>query len=243
MADVELAQPNAVGSTKSLPSQSKSSSVDKEISNATKDSDYIPYDIEVFEGDYGDLAKKATSIKLKDRFIRVTLILLVPVLFLSLNQVFKDDGLLSTDLLFTFGFVLIFMFVGYFIHLYTTVTAVCSPRLADIGRNMEEVQYNDEESQTYQLKYKRLHRIYSLNVIYPSWSAMNFTAKALLYKNHAITSISEFSAIHGGTANSMLIIISSYAFAILICGIASEQVLYVFIAKINIKFFDYPLFF
>ena len=167
---------------------------------------------------YGKLIDKATKIKMRARGFRVASILCIPVLFLTLNEVFDSDEKNETQLLFTFGVSLLLMYIAYFIHLFFVVTGFGDHLTKTAGAGKEA------RHDGYDLKFKRIHRIYSVNVVYPSWAGMTFTGKTLLFKNHAITSISEFSAIMGGTANAMLIIISSYGFAVLICGIGAEQV-------------------
>ena len=47
------------------------------------------------------------------------------------------------------------------------------------------------------------HRIYSLTDSVPGWIKMPITCRQIMYKYQPITSISEFSAIGGGTANQV----------------------------------------
>ena len=68
---------------------------------------------------------------------------------------------------------------------------------------------------------KQLYRIYSSSACPTDWANMNVSSYQLLYKNRAIQSISEFSAINGGVPNKMLSTLSAYTWAFLLMFLAA----------------------
>ena len=174
-----------------------------EQTRSIKDIGDFSDDFQVFKPEnahqMAEMIEKSGKVKVSSRVYRVLLILLIPVVILSFNAYTKNDNQRMTDLGFTLGSALLAMFSFYFFHIFWILSIVC--RKPD----------------------KSLFRIYSLNTLDPRWTDMSFTYRALVFKQHPIESISEFSAVMGGIANPMLLVISSYSMAVLICGIASEQ--------------------
>mmetsp|Transcript_51664 Transcript_51664/g.63236 ORF Transcript_51664/g.63236 Transcript_51664/m.63236 type:complete len:432 (-) Transcript_51664:103-1398(-) len=78
------------------------------------------------------------------------------------------------------------------------------------------------------------YRIYSLNCNVPNWSPMPVTARQLIYKYQPIQSISEFSAIGGGVANQMLVVISSCAWMLMFTQFIND----LYIEKIFLQFLN-----
>lgn len=170
-----------------------------------------------------EMHKKVSKRKQLERFIRMIFIFCIPVLLLGVNQIFSTDGNSDTQLTFSLGLGLIIMYIAYFTYLIILLSGCrccticcCDYCNSDIDRPVQH-----------------LHRIESYNAILNYWSGMTFTYRAeyksknLIHKRHSfyhpINSISEFSAIMGGEAHPMLIIIGSYSFAVLIVAIAAEQ--------------------
>ena len=91
-------------------------------------------DYEIFEpkkmsaNEYFLFAKKSTEIKMRDRLIRVGSIFCIPVIVVSIGLWAYGDDTATTDLSFSLGFALEFMFAAYFIHLFMIVSS-CVDRI------------------------------------------------------------------------------------------------------------------
>ena len=70
---------------------------------------------------------------------------------------------------------------------------------------------------------KQLYRIYSSSASPIDWVDMNVSSYQLLYKNKAIKSISEFSAINGGVPSKMLSTLSAYTWAFLLMFLGAHN--------------------
>jgi len=66
-----------------------------------------------------------------------------------------------------------------------------------------------------------LYRIYSASATPSNWAKMSVSSHQLLYKNRAIQSISEFSAIDGGVPNTMLATLSAFTWCTLVMFLAT----------------------
>ena len=67
----------------------------------------------------------------------------------------------------------------------------------------------------YLLTAKYAYRVYSINgIIKNDWINMPITSRALIYRYEPINSVSEFSAIGGGIANQLLIMISTISYCV-----------------------------
>ena len=98
------------------------------------------------------------------------------------------------------GYALLFMFVGYFVQIFSIFGRVARKR-RDIAN---------------------IYRMYSVSSICPGWTSMSVAYKVYAFEKHPIASISEFSAIDGGIAQTMLLTISCYSWAIVLCAVAFE---------------------
>ena len=67
-----------------------------------------------------------------------------------------------------------------------------------------------------------LYRVYTLNSIPPNWATMSISFRAILHKSQPLESISEFSAIQGGMASTMLFGTATATMAIIACAFAAD---------------------
>lgn len=148
------------------------------------------------------VAKESTRIKVRTRLTRAFNIFSIPFFGLCVNEVFKRDNIAATDLSFTFGVGIFCMTVAFFSHFFVILSGIC-----DWGKTPP----------------KYLYRIYSLNYQDPQWAGQTFTFCVLQFPYHAITSISELSAVMGGTAHTLLLVTSSYTFGILGCAVIAQH--------------------
>mmetsp|Transcript_65415 Transcript_65415/g.80088 ORF Transcript_65415/g.80088 Transcript_65415/m.80088 type:complete len:342 (+) Transcript_65415:63-1088(+) len=129
--------------------------------------------------------------KILARSYRMVIIIFVPFFLFILLAVERQ----TVSIISVFGYGLLFMYIGYGIHIFLM-----------FGRGT--------------CNGHSLYRVYSINGAPTNWSYMLITYRQIVFPFHPITSISEFSAIGGGLAHDMLLAISSYNWAILLCGIA-----------------------
>lgn len=149
------------------------------------------------------IAIRGTEMKVRTRLTREAIIFTIPLFIIILNQIFHDDvtGSSSIDISFSFGIAVCLMTVAYFGHFFVILSGVWDCR---------------------HLPNKYLYRIYSLNCKENEWAGMTFTFAALKFKYHPITSISELSAVMGGTAHIMVVVTSSYTYAITCCAVVAR---------------------
>ena len=96
------------------------------------------------------------------------------------------------------GIALLLMFISYFIHIFSI-----------FGRAARKPG-------------NKIYRMYSVSAIAKGWTSMSVAYRVYAFPNHPIESISEFSAIDGGIAQTMLLTISCYSWAVVLCAIAFE---------------------
>ena len=123
----------------------------------------------------------------------------------------NNNGELIIAVNFMFGAALFCMFTFYFLHIFFIFCSVNTSCIC--CRNGISSSSKEQRS---------LFRVYSVNSMIPDNTDMSVCYRALLFKYQPITSISEFSAIQGGIAQIMLLIISSYSWVVLLCAMTPE---------------------
>ena len=128
------------------------------------------------------------------RLWRTILAVLIPILLFP----FAAHPSINVPIISLCGIALLIMFVGYFFHVFSI-----------FGRAKRKPG-------------SVIYRMYSVSAISPEWTSMSVAYRVYAFQNHPIESISEFSAIDGGIAQSMLLTISCYSWATVLCAIAFE---------------------
>eukprot|EP01083_Nonionella_stella_P149563 475242_1 len=153
-----------------------------------------------FTASLSDLRKRVVENSEENLIHRVYRLVLIVVLFgIFLPVCYVETKARNISLIEMYGFALAFIMFGYAAHLLTILFRA----------------YCEENS--------GLYRVYTLNNLPPKWAKMSISYRALLYQNQPIESISEFSAIQGGIASTMLFGTAVTTLTLIVCAYASEM--------------------